>query len=535
MRPPNDSGAEGATARAVAPAGAEPSHPIDGAPRGPGGLLAGLKVRKKLIFLHTVFSVVLAALLLIALRPALHDVVRSAERAHAVALLEMPESAAGENASVRTGTAQELGLDQALLARLDGGGRGPVYTELDGGATAAVAGAGDGLYRVARAVLPGARAAVGRAYGLVVLALLAVYALVAAALEVFVLPRHVYGPIRSVLMADRAVQRGDRAHELVDESAIPRDELGEIMRSRNASIGLLRQKERELAEALERVETVAGDLKRKNHLLENARRNLEGADRLASLGMMSAGIAHELNTPLTVARGLVEKLRTGSLTESETGLLVRVVGRLDRLSESLLDFSRARDPHRRETDLRWIIDEAVTLVTLDRGIDPEAVDNAVPEGTAIDCDPDRIVQVFMNLIRNAIDACTGAGLEPSVGVDAERVERDGRCWVAARVIDTGPGIDPGVLPDLFEPFVSSRLDAKGTGLGLAVADSIVREHAGTIIAGNRTDGRGACFEVLLPLGVASGPVAEADTERVEPERVETEQSEEAALPRDDRA
>mgnify|MGYP006266374175 CR=1 FL=1 len=467
--------------------------------RSPGGLLAGLKIRKKLIFLHTSFSVFLAVLLLIALRPALRDVVRSAEQAHAAELIEHPRPRADSNTSVRSGTAAQLGLSPAVLQRLGEPADGPRFTQSATGATVAVVRTGEGRYRLAEVVLPRARAAVGRAFGLVVLALLAVYALVAAALEVFVLPQNVYGPIRRMLLADRAVQLGDREHELVDESAIPRDELGQIMRSRNASIRLLRQKETELADALERIESVAGDLKRKNHLLENARRNLEGADRLASLGTMSAGIAHELNTPLTVAKGLAEKLRTGSLSEREAGLLHRVVGRLERLSESLLDYSRAREPHYREADLRRIVDEAITLVTLDRDVDPDSVRNDVPEGTLLPCDQDRLVQVFVNLVRNAVDACVSARLRSRVRVDAERVERDRQGWIAARVRDRGPGIDPGVLPDLFEPFVSSRLDAKGTGLGLAVADSIVREHAGTIIAGNRTDGDGAVFEVLLPL------------------------------------
>jgi two-component system NtrC family sensor kinase len=112
-----------------------------------------------------------------------------------------------------------------------------------------------------------------------------------------------------LLEADRAVQRGDTDAELVDEAAMPADEMGEIMRSRNDAIRGIRRQETALAHALDELETVAADLKRKNHLLENAKRNLEGADRLMSLGMMSAGIAHELNTPLAVAKGLVERLR----------------------------------------------------------------------------------------------------------------------------------------------------------------------------------------------------------------------------------
>src|SRR6185295_16281744 len=147
-------------------------------------------------------------------------------------------------------------------------------------------------------------------YALTAVALLAVYGLVAAALELFVLPQHVYDPISRMLEADAAVQEGATEDELIPETAIPADELGEIMRSRNRTIVALRRHESALAEALAELGRVAGDLKRKNHLLEMAQRNLADADRLASLGMMSAGIAHELNTPLAVVKGLAEKLNS---------------------------------------------------------------------------------------------------------------------------------------------------------------------------------------------------------------------------------
>ncbi|MEM0983205.1 MAG: ATP-binding protein [Planctomycetota bacterium] len=474
--------------------------------RAPSGLLAGLRIRKKLILLHTIFSLGLAALLLVALRPALREIVRTAEEVRAIELVrDSSITSASGDLAVRTGTAVELGLSDEVIREIGRANAEPVTFAAASGATAVALPSGPERYRVAEVVMPGARAAVGRVYGLLVLALLAVYALVAIALEVFVLPQHVYGPIRRMLLADEAVQRGERGRELIDPAMIPRDELGQIMKSRNASIELMRKKEAELAAAFEQIEAVAGDLKRKNHLLENARRNLEGADRLASLGMMSAGIAHELNTPLAVAKGLVEKLRQGTLTDRERDLLGRVIGRLEKLSESLLDFARAREPNFREVDLRTVVEEARMLVALDRGVDTAVIENAVGEDVGLKGDADRLVQVFVNLIRNAVDSSAGAGSPARVRVESEGIERDGASWLSVRVLDEGPGIDPGLIPTLFEPFVSTRLDAKGTGLGLAVADGIVREHSGTIIAGNRTDRSGAVLEVLLPCRSAAEP------------------------------
>ncbi|MEM8757993.1 MAG: ATP-binding protein, partial [Planctomycetota bacterium] len=325
-----------------------------------------------------------------------------------------------------------------------------------------------------------------------------------------VLPQNVYRPIRRMLEADVAVQQGDGAREIIPERVIPDDELGEIMRSRNNAVLALRRNERELGQALARVERIAADLKRKNHLLEAARRHLADADRLASLGMMSAGIAHELNTPLTVVKGLAEKLETSSsrsLSAEESALLLRVVRRLEGLGESLLDFARVRPPRRDETGLSGVIEEAVTLVRIDRGAQRAAVVSQVERGVSVLGDGDRLVQVFVNLIRNGVDAVRSG---PAAGtgrvvVSSEMLERDGAAWVAVRVADDGPGIEADRLERVFEPFVSTKLDSRGTGLGLAVAERIVREHGGVVVATNRPDRRGAVFEVLLPAAGGSSP------------------------------
>lgn len=483
------------------------------------GLLAGMRIRKKLIVLHTVFSLALAGILWLALQPAVRQVVLRAEehesRLALGALLAAMEAGIeqppmrgfverlGPDVAVRWGTAEQLGIPPEIAAGASAG-EPAVFTNADGRGSAAVALREGGGFVAVSATQDTARAAVLRLYALMTVALLAVYALVAAALEVFVLPRHVYEPIRAILSADRAVAEGRRDEETVPEAAIPADELGEIMRSRNASIAALRRNERDLADALARLEEVATDLKRKNHLLEMARQNLADADRLASLGMMSAGVAHELNTPLAVLKGLVEKLNADaqggerrSVSAAEAALMLRVVARLERLSESLLDFARVRPPSSRQTRLRPLVDEAWTLVSLDRNAASVRVANNIDPVLSAWCDHDRVVQVLVNLLRNATDALDGA---PDARIDVRGAEsvRDGRRWVSLTVADNGPGIDAAVLPRLFQPFASTRLDSRGTGLGLAVSEGIVREHGGVLLARNRTDGRGAVFEIMLP-------------------------------------
>jgi signal transduction histidine kinase len=104
------------------------------------------------------------------------------------------------------------------------------------------------------------------------------------------------------------------------------------------------------------------------------------------------------------------------------------------------------------------------------------------------------VQVFVNLLRNALYAIPSPG---EIAVHSKRLNRNAQPWISVAVEDNGPGIAPDVLPDIFEAFVSTRLDAKGTGLGLTVAEGIIHQHGGTIAASNRAEG-GACLEVTLP-------------------------------------
>ncbi len=471
---------------------------------------AASRIRRKLVLLHTLFSLSLAVILLIALRPAVGKLVGEAERREALLALEFARSGVSapdlDGVILNEGDAERVGLPEALAQQVrDAAGEPFIRTGARGGATAAVWDASAGRFVVARVSSTGARAAVNELYLLLTVALLSVYALIAATLEVFVLPKQVYGPIERLRRADEAVQAGLRDAELIPERDIGSDELAEIMRSRNRSIVKLRDQEAQLNAALDEVERIAAELKRKNHLLETAKRNLADQDRLASLGIMSAGIAHELNTPLAVLKGSVERLNENprSLDPQQAALMLRVVRRLERLSESLLDFARVRPPAMNEVDLRAVIDEAWTLVSIDRSHADVDFTNAVPPGSTIRGDADRLTQLFVNLLRNAVDAMDESGVGRALEVASEWVERDGESWAGLTVRDSGPGIAHAVLPRLFEPFASTRMDSHGTGLGLAVAEGIVREHGGVVVARNRTPpDTGAEFEGLLP---AQGP------------------------------
>src|SRR5690606_17742626 len=146
----------------------------------------------------------------------------------------------------------------------------------------------------------------------------------------------------------------------------------------------------------------------------------------------------------------------------DAALMLRVVGRLEKLGESLLDFARARPSVAAPAELRPVVEEAVTLVRLDRELQDVSLVNDAPEGLALECDSDRILQVLVNLIRNAADAIAESDRPGGeVRITAAPLTREGADWVSVAIEDTGPGIDPEMISTLFEPFTSTRLDSRG--------------------------------------------------------------------------
>jgi signal transduction histidine kinase len=299
------------------------------------------------------------------------------------------------------------------------------------------------------------------------------YLLSILVMEFIIMPQYVYQPLTLMLKADEATQTGDREHELIDDRFILDDEIGYIMRSRNATVGQLRRQEDDLEEALKK---------------------LEEQDRLVSLGLLSTSVAHELNTPLAVLQGSIEKLletRHDGPTLERLGRMLRVTQRLRKISEGLVDFARVRKESTEPLVLRDLIDESWSLVAIDEKASAVNFLNCVRDSDAVIGNSDRLVQVFVNLLRNALMAIPIGG---EIIVDSRLTQRGSQSWVACTVMDDGPGIPAHVLPKVFEAFVTTRLDAR---LGLTVAEGIVTQLGGTITAANRPEG-GASLEVMLP-------------------------------------
>ena len=242
--------------------------------------------------------------------------------------------------------------------------------------------------------------------------------------------------------------------------------------------------------------------------LKAAQQQLIHGEKLASVGRLAAGVAHEIGNPLAAILGFVELLRSGDLPEAQAEeFLARIhseTERIHRIIRDLLDFSR-RDPDDELTaqsaDPREVIADAVNLVRPQKASKQVEIQIEIEPGIGLVLGPARrLTQVVLNLLLNAIDALEGKGC---VRIEVHRISAE-RCVLV--VTDDGPGLPQQVLDHLFEPFTTTKPPGKGTGLGLAVCHALVEGMGGEITAKNRASG-GACFEVTLRLSPTSASPA----------------------------
>ena len=259
-------------------------------------------------------------------------------------------------------------------------------------------------------------------------------------------------------------------------------------------------------------------------------------EKLASLGRLAAGVAHELNNPLSAVAGFAEALqrhvsegacvgdqRFGDCREY-LGMIQGEVARAAAIVRRLLDFARQREPTFGPVDLAQVLREAVAFVERQARLANRRIHlEAVGDGARVQGDAQMLHQVFLNLLTNALDAVEGGGditvtarrasagsrvelSRSQLGIDSARVDSstdrpvDGSAeWVDVIVSDTGVGIAPEHLGKMFDPFFTTKEVGKGTGLGLAICQSIVEQHGGSIRIGSAGVGRGAEVVVRLPL------------------------------------
>lgn len=224
--------------------------------------------------------------------------------------------------------------------------------------------------------------------------------------------------------------------------------------------------------------------------IEALRQRVRRLDRLAAVGEMAATVAHEIRNPLGGVRGFAALLaRDIDADDPRSRLVEKIlvgVGNLDRVVSELLEYTRPVELNPRPVACYDIVDTAMAYAAPDAGV---RLCNNVPRGINVMADPERMVQVLLNMLLNAIQSMGGGAGEVAVDATAEGAAVD------IRVADTGCGIAPEHLGRVFSPFFSTK--EKGSGLGLAVAAKIVEGHVGTITVSS-APGRGSTFVIRLP-------------------------------------
>ena len=309
-------------------------------------------------------------------------------------------------------------------------------------------------------------------------------------------------PIRALEEGARRIASGENLPDISVES---HDEIASLADEFNAMKRRLQERNTEnetLNRTLEqKVLERTTQLEEKSLQLLNTERELAQSERLAGIGVLASGVAHEINNPLAIIRGNAELLEMSThlndSEQSEVETIIKQVGRVERIVSNLLTFARTKKKIILPFNIEELLDDILEQVSHQIQLNAYHIERRhQASNDAIEGDEDQLRQVFTNLIINGLQAMeTGGTLSVSTMFDPE----SGFCSIA--IGDNGTGISAAVKEKLFTPFFTTK--PRGTGLGLAVSYGIVKDHGGDIRVESEP-GQGATFIVVLPLRQSLG-------------------------------
>jgi signal transduction histidine kinase len=242
--------------------------------------------------------------------------------------------------------------------------------------------------------------------------------------------------------------------------------------------------------------SIMESLRRKDEEMRRVNEGLLRTEKLAAIGQLAAGIAHELNTPLASIGGYAEELGEitkggGPQVEKYVGVIRSQIERCKGITQSLLNFARKSDVKIEPLDVDALLMEAVDYLRFKRGKVNLAVETQLGRPGPVRADAGQLLQVFLSVLMNAADALGGGG--GRIRVSSRGREKD----VEVVISDTGCGIPPENLKKIFEPFFTTKAPGQGTGLGLSLSYGIVRQLGGSIEIRSEP-GKGTDVSVTLP-------------------------------------
>jgi len=303
-------------------------------------------------------------------------------------------------------------------------------------------------------------------------------------------------PVRQLLFATEKVADGNLSHRLPIQS---RDEMGQLAASFNRMTEEL-QKATEGYHMLTR--TLEDKVREKTEELKATQDQLIQSEKLTSLGKLAAGIAHEINNPLTSilinSHLIAEKLKSDDRFKENLELITDETARCSTIVKGLLEFSRQTQPEKRLTDVNKVVDKTLLLLRSEALAHKvrihKALDSALPD---IMIDGNKIEQVFTNVILNALEAMPTGG---DLFISSRILSEDQLVAVSFR--DSGCGISQENIGKIFDPFFTTK-ERTGTGLGLSVSYGIVQQHGGRIEVQSQME-KGTTVTILLPANNTRG-------------------------------
>ena len=314
---------------------------------------------------------------------------------------------------------------------------------------------------------------------------------------------------------DRIVEQANQYHDATDFLFAFRREDNELNRLSTALNQMLAQ----IGADKQALKQTVASLEEANRELQKVQREIVRAEKMAAVGRLAAGIAHEIGNPIGIVLGYLDLLNQNDLTPQEReDFLERTemeIQRINTIIRQLLDLARPQEVKPQALSVHTVLNELIDVMRLQPimdGIDLDVVLKA--ERDIVWADSGQLRQVFLNLLINAADAIKtdpdNAPGQISLRTDSTTDPAvEGQAFLVVVVEDNGPGIPVEDIGNLFDPFFTTKAPGKGTGLGLAVSYNIIEQLGGAMGAGNRKD-RGAVFDIRLPI-FSDGDTDESDT------------------------
>jgi signal transduction histidine kinase len=335
----------------------------------------------------------------------------------------------------------------------------------------------------------------------VIVAILAIGIGCASVIAVYGMARAVVIPIKRLVRATEKIASGDLSHMVEAKGS---DEVAELARSFNHMVVDLRRYHEEVENYSrtleEKVRERTADLEETNKTLRDTQAQLIQASKMAAMGQFGAGVAHELNQPLAGISGYTDLLLLKMEKETPEWRYAKKIEdqcvRMTKIVSNLRTFARQSKFEYAETDVNQPIDDALMLLGEQlRSHNIKVKRDLATNLPKVMADANQLEQVFLNLISNAKDAIDpkGGGNITILSRQSEKAD-----FVEVVVMDSGTGMDPSTLSDIFNPFFTTKDVGKGTGLGLSISLGIIEDHGGRIEVHSVKE-RGAAFRISLPV------------------------------------